>query len=130
MIKQVVKFPISPGTLYEILLDSNKHSVFTQSQAVIDPTVGGTFSVYDGYAEGKNIELIPGQKIVQSWRANDWPDNIYSTVTFSFKSLPQGTELTFTQVDIPTDYEADVAQGWQDFYWQPLIDYLKQSTIK
>jgi hypothetical protein len=39
--------------------------------AEISREVGGAYSAYSGYITGQNLELLPDQKIVQSWRAVD-----------------------------------------------------------
>ena len=119
-IRQTVTFTAKPLDVYEALMDSRAHSAFTGSAARISPRVGGRFTAYDGYAEGRNLELIPGRKIVQSWRASDWPDGHYSTVTFALARAGTGAKLTFTQTEVPDDQVASVRQGWVEFYWEPL----------
>ena len=126
-IKQRVTFSSTPQELYTILIDSKKHSDLTGDVAKISKKVGGKFSVYGGYASGKNLEIVPGKKIVQSWRASDWPKDSFSTVTFEFKPATSGTQLYFTQTDIPEPFYKDIRQGWIDFYWTPMKKYLKTS---
>ena len=36
------------------------------------PKPGGTFKTFGGLIEGRNVELIPGQRIVQAWRPASW----------------------------------------------------------
>jgi len=82
--------------------------------------------VFDGYSEGTNLELIPDNKIVQRWRANDWPEGHYSTVAFTFKEIPGGTRLLFTQTGVPARQFADISQGWRDYYWAPMKEMLEK----
>ncbi len=63
--KQIIIFKTSPEEIYNALMDSKKHSLFTGGKAVIGKKVGDTYSSYDGYISGKNMELIPGKKIVR-----------------------------------------------------------------
>jgi|TARA_B100002003_G_scaffold250163_1_gene288589 uncharacterized protein YndB with AHSA1/START domain len=65
-IEQTVTFRTSAHEVYEALMDSARHSQFTDSNCTISREVGGRFSAYDGYIEGVNIELVPDRKIVQS----------------------------------------------------------------
>ena len=65
---QSVLLKATAHDIYEALMDSNKHSEFTHSPAVIHREVGGEFSAFDGWASGKTVELIPDKKIVQKWR--------------------------------------------------------------
>jgi activator of HSP90 ATPase len=119
-IRWVLTFKADPEQVYEALMDSKKHSVITGSSAKISRKVGGEFSVYDGEIQGKNVELVPGQRIVQTWRYSDWPAGHYSRCTFSLKVVPGGTRLTFTQSGVPEEAYADIRQGWNDYYWEPM----------
>jgi activator of HSP90 ATPase len=119
-IKQSVTFKVTPHDVYEALMDSDKHSQFTGGKAEISRKVGGRFSAFDGYSEGTNLELVPDKKIVQSWRASDWPEGRYSKVTFSLKEIHGGTRLTFTQTGVPGEQYDDISQGWRDYYWTPM----------
>jgi len=119
-IRQSVTLKVSPRAVYDALMDSQKHSRFTRAKAVISRRVGGSFSAYDGYALGKNLELVPGKKIVQTWRASDWPRGQVSKVTFSLRKTNAGTQLTFTQTGIPNNQVASIKKGWIEFYWKPM----------
>ena len=125
-VKQTVTFKANPHDVYEALMDSKKHAKFTGDKAIISRKVGGKFSVFDGYSEGTNIELIQDSKIVQTWRASDWPEGLYSRVTFSFKEIPIGTRLTFTQAGVPAAQYDDISQGWRDYYWAPMKGMLEK----
>ena len=102
------------------MMDERKHAGFTGGEAKISRKVNGNFTISDGEIEGRNLELVPDQKIVQTWRYSDWPEGHYSTITFSFKPTEKGTRMTFTQIDIPDDKFEDIKQGWIDYYWTPL----------
>lgn len=119
-IRQSVTVNARPAEVYETLLDSRKHSRLTGGKASISRKVGGRFTAFDGYAEGVNLELQSGRKIVQSWRASDWPANHFSKATFALKKVKGGTRLTFTQTGVPNSQSASIKQGWIDYYWTPL----------
>lgn len=120
-LKQTRMFNTSAKDLYDALMNSRKHAKFTGAPAKISMKVGGAFSVHGGYATGVNLELTPNKKIVQSWRASDWPADHYSRVTFALASAGKGkTKLTFTQSGVPDDQFEEIKQGWIDYYWEPL----------
>lgn len=126
-IRQIVNFKVPSREVYEALIHSKKHAKFTGSNARISRKVGGSFSVFDGYATGKNVELVDGKKIVQTWRAADWVEDHYSIVTFEIDPAPEGSRLTFTQKEVPiSQYEA-IKQGWRDFYWIPMKEMLEMN---
>lgn len=125
-IRQAVRINARPNAVYDALMDSKSHSLFTGSKARISRRVGGAFTAYDGYAEGKNLELARGKKIVQSWRASDWPKGHYSKATFAMRKVRDGTKLTFTQTGVPDRKYGPIKRGWSDFYWGPLKEMLER----
>jgi len=125
-IRQTVTFKASPHEVYEALMDSKKHAAFTGSAAEISREVGGEYMAYDGYITGKNIELVPDKKIVQSWRAVDWDEGYFSRVIFEFTSVPEGTRLDFVHMDVPDGTEDEFTQGWIDNYWEPMEKYFEK----
>ena len=126
IIRQSVTFKVSPHDIYEAIMDSRKHAKFTGSVVKMSRKVGGKFSVYGGDIQGVNLELVPDQKIVQSWRYSDWPEGHYSKSTFSLKEVPGGTRLTFTQTGVPDEFHDDISQGWRDYYWEPMKEMLEK----
>jgi activator of HSP90 ATPase len=125
-IRQSVTFKASVDTVYEALLDSKKHAKFTGSVVKMSREIGGKFSVYGGDIQGVNLELVPGQRIVQSWRYSDWPKGHYSKATFSLTGVPGGTRLIFTQIGVPEQFYDDIKQGWRDYYWAPMKKMLEK----
>jgi activator of HSP90 ATPase len=125
-IEQEIIIKASTHNVYEALMDSRKHAEFTGDKASISREIGGSFSAYDGYIEGINLDLIQDEKIVQSWRGSDWPEGHYSTATFTLEKVEDGTRLTFTQTDVPDEVYNDVSQGWYDYYWEPMKEILEK----
>ncbi len=125
-IRQIVNFQATPHEVFEALMDSKKHCAFTSSKVSISRKVGGKFSVYDNYATGKNLILIKDKKIVQTWRASDWPNGHFSKVTFLLTKTKTGTKLTFTQQGMPEDQYKEISKGWYDFYWNPIKIFLEK----
>jgi activator of HSP90 ATPase len=126
IIRQTITLEASPHEIYEMLMDSEKHSNFTGSEAKISRKVGGKFSVWGGDISGENMELVKDKKIVQMWRSSDWPENQFSTVTFELKQNGKKTKLIFTQANVPDDKYESIKQGWIDFYWDNMKAALKK----
>jgi activator of HSP90 ATPase len=125
-IYQTVSIKATPHEVYETLMDSKKHAELVGAEARINKKVGSKFSIYGGEIEGVNLELVPDTKIVQSWRYSDWPEGHYSKATFLLEESKGGTKLTFTQTEVPEELYEDVAQGWKDYYWQPMKETLEK----
>ena len=69
-LKMKVVLPVKAEKLYKAWLNSKEHSLFTGAEATASPKVNGKFTAWDGYISGKNVELKPGKKIVQTWRTS------------------------------------------------------------
>lgn len=118
-------FPVTAKLLFDGWLDSDIHSEFTDSDAEIDPVEGGVFSAWDGYITGKNIQLIPNKKIVQSWRTTEFSeDEPDSTIEITLESIDDDrTTFTLVHSNIPKGDEEKYRQGWIDFYIIPMKSY-------
>jgi activator of HSP90 ATPase len=85
VIEQSVSFSATPAKLYELFMDSAKHTAATGMPAKVSRKVGGKWSAFGGMLLGKNLALIPNRMIVQAWRSSEWkkadPDSIL-VVTF------------------------------------------------
>jgi activator of HSP90 ATPase len=130
LIHQEVDFTASPQQLYQALLSSKQfcefailNGEFTAKSAQIDSTVGGAFTIFDGHIAGRNIELVPNQRIVQAWRVKDWQAGVYSIVVFEFKPQDKGTHLVFDQTGFPDGLHDGLAKGWRSHYWDLLTKY-------
>ena len=125
-IHQTVTFKASPHAVYEALMDSKKHAAFSGGKARISRVVGGSIMAYDNYIAGKNVELVPDQKIVQDWRAVDWLEGYFSRIIFELTAIPEGTRLVFTHTDLPEGTEEEFTQGWIENYWEPMKKFLEK----
>ncbi len=121
-IQQEVTFRATPRQVYDALMTTQSHRGFTGAEAHIGTNVGDTFSAYDGYITGRNLQLEPGSRIVQEWRGeeDDWPEGHASRVTFELTPTETGTQLTFTHEDVPEAVAESIAAGWHEYYWDPM----------
>lgn len=129
-IHQTVQFNAQPIEVYNLIMDEKKHGAFTGSEVRMSKEPNGTFSIFDGYCHGYNIELIEGQKIVQAWNfAEDgWPDDHFSICTFDIEKEGDKTTLTFQQTEVPEHKVEELKKGWNEFYWEPMKAFLEEST--
>jgi len=123
-IHQEIEFDASPQRLYEALLDSKQFTEFSGRPAEISREVGGAFSLFKGHIVGRNLELVPNQRIVQAWRVVTWPEGAYSIARFELKPQASGTRLVFDHIGFPEDLHDHLAEGWEENYWSLLKKYL------
>lgn len=126
-IRQNVIIKATPGAVYRALIESKRHAAFTGARAVLSGKVGGAFTCYDGYITGRNLDLVPGKRIVQAWRAKGWPAGVYSVASFVLSGKAGGrTKLSFTHVGVPRASVKSITGGWRTYYWKPLKAYLER----
>jgi activator of HSP90 ATPase len=132
-IKQTFTFSgVRPIEVYNLLMDAKKHSTFLGGKVKMSKKINGKFEMFDGYCSGFNIELKEGKRIVQGWyfKEDGWPDDHFSICTFNFDKVSKGTKLTFTQIAVPEHKAEALKEGWKEYYWQPMKDYLAKAKSK
>jgi activator of HSP90 ATPase len=117
--------PASPAEIYEAWLSSAGHSAMTGSFAKTSKKAGAAHSAWDGYIIGKNVELTPGEKIVQTWRTSEFADNDPdSTITLTLTPLKSGARVTLRHSGVPDGQTSYERHGWKEFYFEPMQAYL------
>ena len=123
-IHQEIDFNTTPARLYEVLLDAKQFSAFSKDTAEIEPRAGGAFKMFGGRIEGRNVELIPNQRIVQAWRPASWPPGVYSIVRFELVVRGAGARIVLDHAGFSQDKFEGLNDGWPLRYWDPLHKYL------
>ena len=120
----VCELPASPQAVYEAWLSSAGHSAMTGAKAKASKKVGAAYSAWDGYIVGRNLELDPGRRIVQSWRTTEFAaDDPHSNVTLELAPLGAGTRLTLRHAGVPDGQTTYENGGWKEFYFEPMQAY-------
>ena len=121
--------PTSRERIYSAWLDSRQHSAFTGETADIDPSVGGHISTFGGYASGKNLELEPSRRIVQTWRSTEFPDGSPdSRLEVTLEDTAGGTLVTVLHTEIPEGHGDRYRDGWVRYYLEPMKRYFAKHT--
>jgi activator of HSP90 ATPase len=119
-----VELPVQKEVLFKAWLDSDEHSSFTGSTAEIDPSVGGSFTAWEDYITGKNLEIAPPNRILQSWRTTEFADDEEdSKLEILFETVTKGTRLTLIHTDIPDGQGELYREGWEEYYFRPMLEF-------
>ena len=62
--KQIIK--ATQMEIFHALTDPKKHSAFTGAEATGKAKIGGKFTTWDGYIEGRHIDLQEGKRILRN----------------------------------------------------------------
>jgi uncharacterized protein YndB with AHSA1/START domain len=119
--------PASPAEVYQAWLDSIGHSEMTGGEAEMSDQVGAEVSAWDGYISGRNLELVPGERIVQSWRTSEFGDEHEdSVITIMLQEVGGGTLLTLEHSNVPDEQRSYEEDGWQSNYFEPMVAYFSE----
>ncbi len=114
--------------IYSAWISGEGHTNMTGGMATNSGEIGGNFTAWDGYIEGKNLSLEPYTRIVQSWRTSQFdlgePD---SQIEVILNEVDGQTELTLIHSNIPESGE-HYRQGWDEHYFQPMKDYFSKQS--
>ena len=117
------KLKATAKEVYTSWLTSKGHTEMTGGMATISNKIGDDFTAWDGYIEGKNMELEPYRKIVQSWRTSQFEANEADSQIEILLNEDNGeTELTLIHTNLP-ESGMHYKKGWEDHYFEPMRDY-------
>ncbi len=123
--------PAPPAAIYDAWLHSRSHSDMTGGKANQSPRIGATVTAWDGYITGKNLELVPGRRIVQSWRTTKFTDDDPdSKIAVTLRPVAGGTRLTLRHSRVPDGHTSYEEGGWQDNYFTPMKAYFAKQAAR
>ena len=75
-------------------------------------------------SSGTTLELVPGKRIVQSWRTTEFAaSDADSTIIIELEPTKTVTRLTLIHKGAPSDQTEYEHGGWEDFYFVPMKAY-------
>ena len=127
-IHQEALIAAAPERVFELLTSGSLFSAATGMPAEITAREGESFSVFGGRVQGRQIELVPGQRVVQAWRfgtahPSAWEPGVYSTVRFTLEPAGDGTRLVIDHTGIPAEWIEHISQGYPSFYEEPIAKF-------
>jgi activator of HSP90 ATPase len=120
----------APEQVYAVLTDGAKFAAATGMPAQLSDREGEAFTLFGGRVEGRQIELVPGRRVVQAWRfgaahPEPWDAGVYSVVRFALTSQGDATKFVIDHEGVPPEAEQRIATAYPSFYQGPLADYLR-----
>jgi len=136
-IHQEIRFDASRRRVYDALTVGKQFDAVTRlsdgaqllaapgaKPTAISDLPGGAFVLFGGYITGRHLELLPGERLVQAWRAASWKPGEHSIVSFVLADEGGKTKVVFDHRGFPDGAGSHLASGWHAHYWEPLAKYL------
>src|SRR4051812_24510807 len=96
----------------------------TGGAAEMSGAVDGAFTAWGGYISGKNLQLAPNTRIVQSWRTTQFTEqDADSVITVSLAPAESGMRLTLQHTSVPDGHTGYEQGGWERSYFTPMREY-------
>jgi len=111
----------SPEVVYNALTNAATIQLWSGESAVMEPVAGTEFSLWEDSIVGKNLEFIPGKKIVQEWYFGE--QEAESIVTIKLHPHKHGTSAELTHTNIPDEAFYEMVEGWDNNYFGLLIAF-------
>ncbi len=109
--------------IYTAWLNAEGHSEMTGGAASITDNIGDSFTAWDGYIEGKNLELVSNKRIVQTWRTTEFDASEEdSQIEILLNERDGQTELTLIHTNLP-EHGEQYKNGWEEHYFKPMKAY-------
>lgn len=135
-IHQEVHIAAAPQQVFELLTSGRLFSLATGMPAEITNREGDPFSIFGGRVEGRQIELVAGQQVVQAWRfgathPSPWEPGVYSTLRLTLEPAGHGTRLVIDHAGIPPEWIEHISSGYPTFYEEPIAKFFgNESTFR
>lgn len=112
--------------IYKSWLSTQRHTKMTGETAYVSDKVGDAFTAEDGNITGKNLELEPYYKIVQSWRSEKFNEQDEDSKIVVILNEHDGeTELTLTHTNVPESCD-HYEEAWNTHYFKPMKAYFEK----
>lgn len=123
--KKYFIIPATPEEIYTALTNPFTIELWSGDPAVMSTEPESEFSIFDGSIEGKNLEFEENKKIVQEWYFGE-EEEAPSIVTIKLHEHKEGTSVELKHTNIPEEAYEDMVEGWNDVYFQGLLEFFEE----
>jgi len=137
-IHQQATIEATPCQVYALLADAAALSALSGMSGESGHVEGAPFTAFDSHVTGRQVELVPGSRIVQAWRFPNWTPGTYTVVRFELE--PADNSKTRVRVDqhgypdgaddmgCHATWHEHLAEGWTLYYLKPLATHFAEQA--
>ena len=114
-IKQSYVIAATPAQVWRALTEPRIIEEWSGARANYPLQVGAAYSLWDGTIGGEIVEFVPLQKLVQTWKPQDWVRGD-SIVTFTLLPHESGTRVDLHHVNVEESDFDGTTEGWDIYY--------------
>lgn len=118
----LIRAPID--NVWQALTDSSFIDKWGGGPATMNDKVGTKFKLWGGDIHGQNLKVVKNKLLVQDWFSGEWKKP--SKVTFTLEEKDGATKVSLLHENVPDDEEKDIADGWKEYYLDPLKDLVEK----
>ena len=119
--KKYYNIDATPEEVYTALTNEATIQLWSGEEAIMPTEPGEEFSLWSGSITGRNIEFVPGKKIVQEWYFGE--QDSPSIVTIILHAAKNGTSAELRHTNIPDEDFENISEGWDHNYFGSIIDF-------
>jgi uncharacterized protein YndB with AHSA1/START domain len=114
-IKQTYVIAATPEEVWAALTEPEIIREWSGADAVFPLEPGAVYSLWDGSIGGEIVEIVPMQRLVQTWKPQDWVRQD-SVVTFTLVPHPGGTQVDLFHQNVEEADFDGTDDGWDTYY--------------
>lgn len=114
-IEQTYVIDASPEQVWQALTDPEVISQWSGAEAEFTAEPGAQYKLWNGDIAGNVVEVVPMNRLVQTWKPNNWTVED-SVVTFMLSPSDSGTRVDLIHENVQDwDYDG-TNEGWDIYY--------------
>ncbi len=117
----LIQAPVS--AVWQALIDPVQIAEWTDATAVMRAEEGFDFSLWAGDIWGKNTKVVVEKTLEQDWYGGEWDEP--SKVVINLSAEGEGTKVELKHTEFPEAEKDDFAEGWDDYYFGAIKQYLE-----
>jgi activator of HSP90 ATPase len=127
-IHQEASFAVAPEQIFELLTDGARLSALIDRRGRGGAAEGAWFSLFGDLLEGRQVELVRAERVVQAWRLAEWEPGVYAIVRFTLTPEGTGTRVMVDQDGYPARFQDLLADTcWHPLYFEPMAKHFGRS---